>query len=219
LADEPKGSYTYPDTPGDPDTTSVLRNKFGLTRHSELGPADYAMTHIRQSEIAEGRGPSGNFDKEHLKTIHGYIFQDVFEWAGHAQRKRQRVEPIGSLSKGSTSFLHGSCIDFGLDEALRAIRDPTFFPLPPRSNSLSVRAKSSPSSITCIHSARATVAPQEAFIGELGRHCGHEVDFTVISKPRMTLTMISACGSKKGSPASHWRGLPYHAAPAARSGR
>ncbi|WP_353843656.1 hypothetical protein [Mesorhizobium sp.] len=36
----------------------------------------------------------------------------------------QRFEPIGSLSKGSTSFLHGSRIDFGLDDALKPIRDP-----------------------------------------------------------------------------------------------
>ncbi|TJV69421.1 MAG: cell filamentation protein Fic, partial [Mesorhizobium sp.] len=72
------------------------------------------------SEIAEGRGPSGNFDKEHLKAIHGYIFQDVYEWAGHTRNESPivggaRVEPIGNLSKGSTSFLHGSRIDFGLD--------------------------------------------------------------------------------------------------------
>ncbi len=112
MADESKGSYTYPDTPGDPDRTGVLRNKFGLTRHSELGPADYAMTHIRQSEIAEGRGPSGNFDKEHLKAIHGYIFQDVYEWAGHTRNESpivdgQRVQPIGRLSKGGSAFSTG----------------------------------------------------------------------------------------------------------------
>lgn len=46
-----------------------------------------------KSEIAEGRGPSGNFDKKHLRIVDG-----------------GRGEPIGGLSKDSTSFLQGSRI-------------------------------------------------------------------------------------------------------------
>jgi cell filamentation protein len=137
----------------------------------------------------------------------------------HAQRKRQRVEPIGSLSKGSTSFLHGTCIDFGLDEALKPIRDPSVL----RTGTPEQFAEHAGQVLAELNYVdpfrEGNGRAQEAFIAELGRHYDHEVDFTVISKPRMALTMISACGSKRGSPASHWRGLPYHAAPAARSGR
>lgn len=80
-------------------------------------------------EIAEGDGPKGNFDNAHLKAIHGYIFQDVYGWASHTPNESpvvegQRVEPIGGLSKGGTSFLPGSRIEMGLDEALKPIRDP-----------------------------------------------------------------------------------------------
>lgn len=208
MADESKGSYTYPDTPGDPDRTGVLRNKFGLTRHSELGPADYAMTHIRQSEIAEGRGPSGNFDKEHLKAIHGYIFQDVYEWAGHTRNESpivdgQRVEPIGSLSKGSTSFLHGSRIDFGLDEALKPIRDPNVLRTA-TPEQFAERAGQVLAELNYVHPFReGNGRAQEAFIAELGRHYGHEVDFTVISKPRMIEASIETTNDPSSPAMKH----------------
>ncbi|RWK76118.1 MAG: cell filamentation protein Fic [Mesorhizobium sp.] len=208
MADETKGSYTYPDTPGDPDRTGVLRNKFGLTRHSELGPADYAMTHIRQSEIAEGRGPSGNFDKEHLKAIHGYIFQDVYEWAGHTRNESpivdgQRVEPIGNLSKGSTSFLHGSRIDLGLDEALKPIRDPNVLRTA-TPEQFAERAGQVLAELNYVHPFReGNGRAQEAFIAELGRHYGHEVDFTVISKPRMLEASIDTTNDPSSPAMKH----------------
>lgn len=61
------------------------------------------------AEIAEGDGPKGNFDKAYLKAIHGYISQDVHEWAGHTRNETpivegQHVEPIGGLSKAAHPF-------------------------------------------------------------------------------------------------------------------
>lgn len=107
MADErPKGSYTYPNTSDDPDRTNVLKNRWGIESHSELRVKVYRATAVRLEEIAGGDGPRGNFDKAHLKAIHGYIFQDVYEWAGHTRNEspivdEQRVEPIGGLSKAA----------------------------------------------------------------------------------------------------------------------
>src|SRR5690606_26464951 len=90
----------------------------------------YRATGGRMAKLYEGGGPSGNFDKEHLKAIHRYIFQDVYEWAGHTRDESpvvdgKRVEPVGGMRKGETVFLHGSRIQMGLDEALKPISDPT----------------------------------------------------------------------------------------------
>ncbi|WP_027999106.1 Fic/DOC family protein [Sinorhizobium arboris] len=187
---QPKGSYTYSDVPGDPDRTGVLRNKLSLTTNTELRVAEYALTNIRLIEIAEGRGPGGNFDKAHLKTIHGYIFQDVYEWAGHTRNESpvvdgQRVEPIGGLSKGGTSFLPGSRIDMGLDEALKPIRDPHAL-RNATPEEFAKRAAKVLSELNYVHPFReGNGRAQEAFIFELGRRYGHEIDFSVITKPRM----------------------------------
>lgn len=76
MADERrKGSYTYPNTSDDPDRTNVLKNRWGIETHSELRVKEYSATGVRMQEIAEGDGPKGNFDKAHLKAIHGYIFR------------------------------------------------------------------------------------------------------------------------------------------------
>ncbi|WP_037471377.1 Fic family protein [Sinorhizobium fredii] len=195
--EQPKGSYTYPDVPGDPDRTGVLRNKLSLTTHSELRPAEYALTNIRQIEITEGRGPSGNFDTAHLKAIHGYIFQDVYEWAGHTRNESpivdgQRVEPIGGLSKGGTSFLPGSRIEMGLEEALKPIRDPQAL-RNPAPEEFAERAAKVLSELNYVHPFReGNGRAQEAFISELGRRYGHEIDFSVITKPRMIEASIEA---------------------------
>ncbi len=71
---------------------------------------EYRATAVRMQEIAEGDGPQGNFDKAHLKAIYGYIFQDVYESAGHTRNETpivegQRVEPIGGLPRAA----HPSC--------------------------------------------------------------------------------------------------------------
>ncbi len=209
MADEQaRGSYTYPDVPGDPDRTGVLRNKFSLTTHSDLRTAEYAMTHVRQMQIAEGRGPTGNFDKEHLKAIHGFIFQDVYEWAGHTRNESpivdgQPVEPIGGLSKGGTSFLPGSRIEMGLDEALKPIRDTQVL-RNATPEEFAARAAKVLSELNYVHPFRdGNGRAQEAFVSELGRHYGHEVDFTVISKPRMIEVSIETTNDPSSPAMKH----------------
>ena len=178
----------YPNTSDDPDRTDVLRNKFGIESNSELRTEEYRATAFRMAEIAEGDGPSGQFDKAHLKAIHGYIFQDVYEWAGHTRNESpivdgQRVEPIGGLSKGGTAFLHGSRIEMGLDEALRPIRDPEVL-RGSTPEQFAERAGQVMAKLNYVHPFReGNGRTQEVFIAELGRLRGHEVDFTVIAKP------------------------------------
>lgn len=191
MADErPKGSYTFPNTSDYADRTNVLKNRWGIETHSKLRVKEYRATAMRMAEIAEGDGPKGNFDKAHLKAVHGYIFQDVYEWAGHARNESpivegQRVEPIGGLSKGGTSFLPGSRIEMGLDEALKPIRDPQAL-RNATPEEFAERAGRVLSELNYVHPFReGNGRAQEAFISELDRHYGHEIDFSAITKPRM----------------------------------
>lgn len=68
------GFYTYPGT-------DVLRNKLGIEDSEILSKAERTYTSLRlQSLISNPL--SGSLDFNHLKKIHRYIFQDVYEWAG-----------------------------------------------------------------------------------------------------------------------------------------
>ncbi|WP_064697164.1 Fic/DOC family protein [Rhizobium aegyptiacum] len=209
MSDErAKGSYLYPNTSDDPDRLDVLRNKFGIQSNSELRTEEYRATAFRMAEIAEGDGPGGNFDKEHLKAIHGYIFQDVYEWAGHTRNESPivdgaQVEPIGGLAKGGTSFLHGSRIEFGLDEALKPIRDPEVL-RGSTPEQFAERAGQVLAELNYVHPFReGNGRAQEAFVVELGRHYGHDVDFTVISKPRMIEASIETTNDPSSPAMKH----------------
>ncbi|TIS88473.1 Fic family protein [Mesorhizobium sp.] len=206
--DIPKGSYFYPNTSDDPDRTDVLRNKFGIRSHSELRTEEYRATAFRMAEIAEGDGPQGRFDKEHLKAVHGHIFQDVYEWAGHTRNESpivdgERMEPIGGLSKGGTSFLPGSRIDMGLDEALKPIRDPEVLRASTQEQ-FAERAGQVIADLNYVHPFReGNGRAQEAFIAELGREYGHDVDFTVITKPRMIEASIETTNDPSSPAMKH----------------
>lgn len=196
MAENPEHSYTYPNVGDDPDRHDVLRNKLNIRSQSELRAAEYELTRFRQAELMEGGGPKGDFDAAHLKAIHGHIFKDVYEWAGHARNERPmvdgaQVEPVGSLSKGGTSFLHGSRIDMGLNEALKPIHDPEAL-RGSSTSEFSERAGSVLSELNYTHAFReGNGRTNENFVKALGTEYGHEVDFSVITKPRMIEASIA----------------------------
>src|SRR5664280_2534055 len=66
--------YLYPGT-------TVLKNLRGLTDPKQQERLEARRTHWRIAELIEAP-LSGAFDVAHLKAIHRYIFQDVYEWAG-----------------------------------------------------------------------------------------------------------------------------------------
>lgn len=76
-----------------PDST-VLRNKLGITDADALHDAEYRLAAVRRTEIARGLAPiAETYDSEHLKALHGWLFQDVYEWEG-----RVRDVPISKVT-------------------------------------------------------------------------------------------------------------------------
>ena len=64
------------------DRHGVLRNTKGLSDAARLEAFIARQSYMRVAELE--RSPlSGNFDIQHLRRIHQYIFQDVFPWAGN----------------------------------------------------------------------------------------------------------------------------------------
>lgn len=67
-------SYCYPNT-------NILKNKFDIRDIDVLHEAEREYSMVRYAEL-EKRGVTGRFDLNHLRAIHKYLFQDVYEWAG-----------------------------------------------------------------------------------------------------------------------------------------
>lgn len=78
----PDNKYCYPNS-------DVLINKFGIKDSVKLFMAEKEETSIRLFDLQ--KNPiKGKFDFAHLKAIHKYIFQDIYEWAG-----KERTVDIG----------------------------------------------------------------------------------------------------------------------------
>ena len=61
--------------------TNVLKNHLGITDASLLCEKEIELTFARQVELIENP-IEGDFDAEHLKNIHYYLFQDIYPFAG-----------------------------------------------------------------------------------------------------------------------------------------
>lgn len=66
--------YCYPES-------DVLRNKLNIQDSETLFRAEKQLTMLRLLEL-QNQPLKGKFDLAHLCAIHGYIFQDLYHWAG-----------------------------------------------------------------------------------------------------------------------------------------
>lgn len=81
-----------------PGSDHVLRNCFGFTYRVDLTAAEDFVTVMRAAEIREGAVHiPQTFDADHLRAIHGHLFQDVYDWAGE-------FRTVGMVKTGN-SFL------------------------------------------------------------------------------------------------------------------
>lgn len=66
-------AYCYPGS-------RVLKNKLGIRDIEELEKTERRMAMVKAVFINDRI--TGNFDLEHLKSIHCFLFEDIYEWAG-----------------------------------------------------------------------------------------------------------------------------------------
>jgi len=91
--------YVYPGT-------NVLRNLRDIHDFAQFSKFEAIATTRRTIEL-EHEPLRGDFDARHLRAIHHYIFQDVFEWAGE-------FRTVNIFKSGDPFAFHqhiGSCLD------------------------------------------------------------------------------------------------------------
>jgi len=65
--------YCYPGT-------QVLVNKFGIHDGQQLNTIEREISIVKAAVLA--KRITGDFSLEHLKSIHRYLFEDIYDWAG-----------------------------------------------------------------------------------------------------------------------------------------
>ena len=69
--------YCYPDS-------HVLKNKLDICNPDELCMTERRFSKLRAEELFYNP-INANFDFDHLKKIHAYLFQDIYDWAGEVR--------------------------------------------------------------------------------------------------------------------------------------
>ena len=120
-------SYFYPETYNPATGQGTLRNLFGERDAVASSLLEYAYTLSRARNLTyEIVDVERTFDAEHLRTIHRYLFQDVFEWAGHYRSV--------NMSKNMSSFadVHSGEVDQYLDDVHRLVNQTSWAERPAR---------------------------------------------------------------------------------------
>lgn len=90
-------SYFYPGT-------NTLKNKLGIMDSEELKAKEAEISFEKLVELYENP-IKGNFDKEHWRAIHKYIFGDLYEWAGEYRYVNMRKETDFTEVENIDAFL------------------------------------------------------------------------------------------------------------------
>ena len=81
--------------------SEILKNNFNETDPQILSQYERMFTGARLVDLIK-KPLKGNFDLNHLKKIHHYIFQDVYPWAGELRRVNISKEILFSSPDASS---------------------------------------------------------------------------------------------------------------------
>jgi cell filamentation protein len=162
--------YLYPGT-------NVLKNLRGLTDAELLERFEARRTHRRIAELIDTPLP-GRFDVEHLKTIHRYIFQDVYEWAGQFRTV--------NISKGGHLFGLAPFLDPALRQILEKLAAENYLANLDAAM-FAGRAAWILGEVNAAHPFReGNGRTQREFLREAGLKAGHYIDWRATAPEEMT---------------------------------
>ena len=169
--------YVYPGT-------TVLKNKLGITDGAKLFRVEIAVTGRRCALLLEDP-IRGEFDFDHLKRIHEFMFQDLFDWAGQPR--------TCDLSKGSTLFCLPQYINsYASSEVFPAFREKCLSAAGDKGMFVDAFTECY-ADLNMLHPFReGNGRTQREFARELCLGCGYLFDLQVTSHEKMVAASIAA---------------------------
>lgn len=167
--------YCYPNS-------NVLKNKLNITDSDELLKAERKITALKTAQATVNR-LQGNFDFEHLKSIHRFLFCNIYEWAG-------KIRTV-NISKGN-QFCRCDYIEEQMNNLLLKLKTENYL-VGNNKEELAKRLAYYLSEINVIHPFReGNGRTQRMFIEYLSYNAGYQLDFNKISKDEMLEASVRA---------------------------
>ena len=160
--------YCYPGT-------YILKNKLGIIEQEELKRAEREITSLRMAQLMQKSIP-GKFDFEHLKKIHCFLFDNIYEWA-------KKIRSV-NISKGN-QFYRSEFIDEQMKNIFKKLKAEQYLSGLDRDKMASKLAFYL-GEINAIHPYRkGNGRTQRMFIEQLASYNGYQLDFAKISSEEM----------------------------------
>ncbi len=159
------------------------KNRFGLTDYCLLQPVERTFV-LRRAVQLEATPEPGNFDIPHLKSIHRFLFQDVFPWAGDFR--------VVTISKGNSPFAPWQHIESSLADLLARLRQEQFL-CGIDAAALIARSAFYLGELNAIHPFReGNGRTQREFIRQLALGAGHPLSWAGFTQQQMTDASIQS---------------------------
>ncbi len=163
--------------------TTCLINKMNITDEDTLNKIEADITFAKSSQLEECP-ISGNFDFEHYKAIHKFLFEDLYSWAGEIRKV--------NLYKKGTAFTDFNKIEDVADRIFLRLKAENFF-----------RECSDDEFVNNIvdfycmtnmlHPFReGNGRTQRIFIAQLVRFCGYDINFSDIDPDELIIGTINS---------------------------
>ena len=160
--------YCYPDS-------EILKNKMGIRNMGKLQQMERKLTMLRILELID-KPVQGKFDLQHLKLIHRYIFQDVYDWAGEIRKV--------DIAKGNM-FCNARFIESQASEIFKNLKEENYLQGLSEKES-AIRMAYYFSEINALHPFReGNGRSQREFIRTLALNMGYVINFAKVRKEEM----------------------------------
>lgn len=163
--------------------TTVLINKLDIREEAALREAEALATFINASRL-EQSPLAGDFDFAHYKTIHRFLFSDLYEWAGE-------IHTV-NISKKGKLFCPAEEIEETTKAIFGRLKRQHFFTDLPHSEFVA--------QITDFYCVTNDLHPfrggngrtQRAFLTQLVRSAGYEIDWAKVDGDLLMIATIQA---------------------------
>lgn len=176
---DPISANCYPDT-------TVLINKFDIRDEEKLNEVESVLASARFAEWLNAP-KADSFDFEHYRTIHYFLFSDLYDWAG-------QIRTV-NISKKGTKFTSAENIETQATLIFKRLKDCNYFKGLTRGEFVAEIVD-----FYCVTNAlhpfrEGNGRTQRAFLTQLIRNAGYDINFADMDTE---LLMIATIRSAQG---------------------
>ncbi|MCR2039727.1 Fic family protein [Campylobacter helveticus] len=184
------------DTYTDIDTFLLSTNKVNATSLSDLEHKERILAQLAMQELSKNE-IKGNFNYEHLKAIHQFIFKDIYTWAG---KDRYEEKFFKALHKGDSQFCVGVLIPQESKRIFDGLMEKELLKTCKNDEQFIKELANFMADLNAMHPfCEGNGRTQRIFINQLAKNAGYELDLNLTPKEIMLRASIEAMNHQNSS--------------------